>query len=148
MPMFLCTIDLLPALPEENLWAGYQEIMIAVNRLHESQIIHNDIKPGNILMNTSGRWYLCDYGSCSKIGDRSNNIRFTRMYIPIGFKERRTERFDYLLVIVTILDRKTGGEFCRNEFTMNDVKDQISAFEHDALKENLMNLWNSHFVHK
>lgn len=147
MPMFLCTIDLLPALPEENLWAGYQEIMIAVRRLHESSIVHNDIKPGNILMDTFGRWYLCDYGSCSRIADRSHNIRFTTMYIPTGFKERRTVRFDYLLVIVTILDRFTGGEFCRNEFTMNNVNDQILIFTHNELKENLMNLWNQYFAH-
>lgn len=142
MPMFLCSIDVLPALPEDNLLSGFKELMKAVNRLHASNIIHNDIKPLNILMNLRGSWYLCDYGSCCNIGNQDDSIDCTPMYIPRDFKQRCTKSFDYLLVIVTILDRFTGGEFCRNKFTIQNVKDQISTFENVELKESLMNLCN------
>lgn len=151
MPMFYCTIDFLN-FPEENkpetlLWKGFQEIMIAVNRLHEASIAHNDIKPGNILVGANGHWYLCDYGSCSRIGNHTSQtqIRYTPMYIPADFKERQTERFDYLLLIVTILDRFTAGDFTRSDFTLHKVYDGISELTHDELRNSLTTLWNRFF---
>lgn len=151
MPMLYCAIDLLKFpkqnKPENLLWNGFQDIMIAVSRLHEASIVHNDIKPANILVGAEGHWFLCDYGSCSRIGNRTSQtqIGYTPRYIPTDFQERLTERFDYLLLIVTILDRFTAGDFTRSDFTLHGVYDGISEFAHVELKDNLMALWNRCF---
>ncbi len=40
----------------------------AVHRVHEAGFVHADLKPGNVLMRTSGQPVLADFGICTPVG--------------------------------------------------------------------------------
>lgn len=52
MPMYSGTIGTLSYLPEDSVLLGTREILKGFYTLHARGIIHNDIKPGNVLMDT------------------------------------------------------------------------------------------------
>lgn len=145
MPMYSCTVDTPPNLTEDNVWEGLSEIVIGLQALHARDIVHNDIKPGNVLMDADGRWHICDYGSCTTTDTpREQRVDYTTMYIPRDFKTRRTKGFDYLLAVITALDAVSdkSSKFCsRDSFTLQDVQEQISTVEHAQLKGLLLSLF-------
>jgi len=57
------------------------EILIAVNYLHSAQIVHRDIKPGNILIDSDCTIKLCDFGLARSIcGLKITNYDFDEIY--------------------------------------------------------------------
>ncbi|KAL5108983.1 Serine/threonine-protein kinase MRCK beta [Taenia crassiceps] len=47
-----------------------REVLVkAINSLHELGYVHRDIKPDNVLLETSGHIVLTDFGSCLRIGN-------------------------------------------------------------------------------
>lgn len=148
MPMYLCTIDTPPYLTEENVLYGLREVLNGLHVLHSRGIVHNDIKPSNILMDMHGGWHICDYGSCTTIDNRSQKkVGYTKMYIPsdLKFKRRNTVSFDYLLLIVTALDclSDARSKFCSTEFKLRDVNEKISQVTNEELRALLLNLWDT-----
>ena len=63
-------------------WIIYQ-ITFGLYTLHNNNIIHNDIKLANILINNEGGINICDFGSMCYKGEKSNS--FTRYYAPPEF---------------------------------------------------------------
>ena len=63
-------------------WIIYQ-ISFGLYILHTNNIIHNDIKPSNILINEIGGITICDFGSMEYKSHESNT--FTRYYSPPEF---------------------------------------------------------------
>eukprot|EP00039_Didymoeca_costata_P024830 m.11618 g.11618 ORF g.11618 m.11618 type:complete len:687 (-) comp4491_c0_seq1:159-2219(-) len=55
-------------------WAKFYlaELAEALHSLHQLGYAHRDIKPENILIDENGHIKLCDFGSCSRIGDTEN----------------------------------------------------------------------------
>jgi serine/threonine protein kinase len=53
---------------EDAFLRGTLQIRSALSTLHARGIIHNDIKPGNILIDFNGGWHWSDYGSCGSQG--------------------------------------------------------------------------------
>ncbi|VEL21126.1 unnamed protein product [Protopolystoma xenopodis] len=54
----------------ENITKFYAaEIVMAINSLHELGYVHRDIKPDNILVESSGHIVLGDFGSCLRLKD-------------------------------------------------------------------------------
>ena len=63
-------------------WIIYQ-ISYGLYILHSNKIIHNDIKPSNILINEIGGVTICDFGSATYKNEESNS--YTRYYAPPEF---------------------------------------------------------------
>lgn len=45
------------------------ELCSAAAAIHAVGLVHGDIKPGNIIRHSSGRWVLVDFGSCTSFSD-------------------------------------------------------------------------------
>lgn len=106
----------------------------ALNYLHESDIRHKDIKPANILIDSSGSVILTDFGISRRFAKSSSHVTndrwdWTRKYaspeIMKGKKVPRDDRSDIFslgcvfLEMMTIILGKDQEEFCafygRNE---------------------------------
>ncbi|XP_058016012.1 serine/threonine-protein kinase MRCK gamma [Ahaetulla prasina] len=55
-------------LPEDMACFYLAEMVLAIHSLHQLQYVHRDIKPDNILIDTSGHIRLADFGSCLRLG--------------------------------------------------------------------------------
>ncbi|CAH8833928.1 unnamed protein product [Trichobilharzia szidati] len=54
----------------ENIAQFYvAEMVLAINALHQLGYVHRDIKPDNVLLQSSGHIVLADFGSCLKLGE-------------------------------------------------------------------------------
>lgn len=64
-------------IPEE--WAKFYiaELTLAVDNIHHLGYVHRDIKPDNMLIDTSGHLKLADFGTCMKMDEvgKSSGLR-------------------------------------------------------------------------
>eukprot|EP00906_Rhabdomonas_costata_P014212 RCo020457 len=68
-------------IPEDVLSCMARQILTGLAFLHKEQILHRDIKPCNILVNSKGRVKLSDFGICKMIDDKSEiTYNGTRLY--------------------------------------------------------------------
>ncbi|VDK37458.1 unnamed protein product [Taenia asiatica] len=56
-------------IPEDISRFYLAELVLAINSLHELGYVHRDIKPDNVLLESSGHIVLTDFGSCLRIGN-------------------------------------------------------------------------------
>ena len=54
---------------------------IAVGDIHTLEVVHNDIKPLNFLIDDTGFVKLCDYGSMQKVDKQPTNLGVTMNYV-------------------------------------------------------------------
>lgn len=127
---------------EPAILRGVIQIREALDTLHAAGVIHNDIKPGNILLDFAGNWHLCDLGSCTCAGIRVvKDVKFSDYYRPTDFHKlsakvkRNTVAFDQLLLAVVALDRLELLQL-RGGFTSN----QLIASAGKVVNEELANL--------
>ncbi|MBI3855930.1 MAG: serine/threonine protein kinase, partial [Planctomycetes bacterium] len=45
-----------------------RDVALAVHHAHENGILHRNLKPGNVLVDASGRAYVTDFGSAKRLG--------------------------------------------------------------------------------
>jgi serine/threonine protein kinase len=127
---------------EPAIFKGLTQIRVALEVLHAKQVIHNDIKPGNILLDFTGDWHLCDLGSCSCEPLRATKfVRLTSFYCPSdisrgrfrGCVKKYSTAYDKMLLAVVALDlldllaMDTG-------FTCQNLVDSAQLISHVDLK--------------
>lgn len=138
MPAFHCSLDTPPYLNEVAIIEGVKEISKAVEFLHSKGIIHNDIKPGNILLDSSGKWFLCDYGSCYHDDyNEKFNVCFTTAYVPLDFKQIPSMYLDWILIVVTALVKLGGNQISdlRERFRLEKVVISVEDVKNIELRE-------------
>jgi serine/threonine protein kinase len=100
--------------------------------LHKHGYAHNDIKPLNILITTSGEFVLADLGSLVQFGCRSGS---TKAYIPRELWNPQSNngpcasiRVDYWMLAMTIFEKACGGVIRGAESPrQSTIRDAIQA---------------------
>ena len=121
-------------------WIIYQ-ITSALYILHKNGIIHNDIKPSNILINEIAGITICDFGSASYKDEDSYS--YTRYYVPPEFLYdnyiRRDEKSDMwaLGIIIIELFLKVNGYFKNINKDKSNEKQLKTILSKFGIKENI-----------
>lgn len=90
-------------------WCSH--ISMAVRYLHESGIVHSDIKPENIMLDSSWKAKLCDVGGGYFVNDEVLDKIYTEMYLPLTIHlesdkdtlGKKTDMYSLSVVIMCIL---------------------------------------------
>ncbi len=97
-----------PRLEVRKRWCS--QIAMAVRYLHESGIIHSDIKPDNIMMDSSWNAKICDVGGGYFFDDHVEDKTYTDMYLPLTLHEgdkkdlgKSTDLYSLSVVLLCIL---------------------------------------------
>ena len=62
----------------------FQQIICAIEYLHENGIAHRDLKPENILLKGPGEYLVCDFGCSKVIRDLAISKNFFRLSYSKG----------------------------------------------------------------
>ena len=97
-----------PGLEVRKRWCS--QIAMAVRYLHESGIVHSDIKPDNIMMDSSWNAKICDVGGGYFFDEHVEDKTYTGMYLPLtlhrgGDKNlgKSTDLYSMSVVLLCIL---------------------------------------------
>lgn len=102
-----------------------EAVLHALVYLHQQRIIHRDVKPSNIVVNSSGQIKLCDFGVSGELVDSIAKTflgtsyymavsislfskRFTRERIA-GKNSRRWLQYSFRCLVTWIDDIRSGG---------------------------------------
>ena len=98
-----------PGMDLRKRWCS--QVAMAVRYLHESDIVHSDIKPENIMIGSSGDAKICDVGGGYFVNDEVTDKICTDMYLPLSLHMRRendeigkvTDMYSLVTVMMCIL---------------------------------------------
>lgn len=63
---------------EENIIKLAKDVLSALSACESLNIIHRDVKPGNILVNNFGSYKLCDFGIAKSMDNAQNNMSINK----------------------------------------------------------------------
>ena len=121
-------------------WIIYQ-ITYALYVLHNNNIIHNDIKPSNILIDENAVITICDFGSA--VYKQEDSYSYTRYYAPPEFLNNnninRDEASDMwaLGIIIIELHLKINGYFKSNSEDRSNEKQLKIILSKFGINENI-----------
>lgn len=124
-------------LKEEEIWYILKCIIDALTYMHSKQIIHRDIKAGNILLDSSGNVKIGDFGISCKIGEHNPNVRIGSPYwmSPEVIKRNvYNEKIDIWSLGITCIEL-AEGEPPYSEYKPYNVMKKIEEDPPRGLKE-------------
>ena len=129
MPALPSTLAEFPFLDPHNALRLLRDIGSAVEVLHSKGFAHCDIKPGNIGINSEGRFVLIDLGSVSIFG---NDVCSTPAYIPQDVKKRSSAQLDWWMLAMTMAEKCCPTDCLKictgpNEPTTSVVREHLNA---------------------
>ena len=108
-----------------------QDSCLALKHAHSKNIIHRDIKPGNILISRRGEIKLADFGIASDQEDRESNMTVSGMSLgtpaymsPEQFEDSASvdSRADIYSLGIMLYEMVTGTKPYPGEFSMENFK--------------------------
>ena len=102
------------------------QIAFGLYILHSNDIIHNDIKPSNILIDYTGGIQICDLGSATKT---EKSYEYTKLYSPPEFlneRKNRDEKSDMWSLGIIIIELFLQKNIFTNENEEVDDKTMLN----------------------
>jgi hypothetical protein len=123
MPIYVSSLAVLPKRVPENVVhiRAASDILPALDYMHAQEIFHMDVKLENILLDTQGRWFLADFGSCASEAEGGYGI-------TAGNKPRDlpstppSARYDRILLAVACMDLTVGFLAAHRAFSLVDLR--------------------------
>jgi serine/threonine protein kinase len=123
-------------LPESDVKFYLSEIVLAIEKLHEMDIIHRDIKPENILTDKDGHIAVADYGLCAVSPEQGKCVSRcgTRSYMApeIYGENGYGKAVDWWSVGIMTFEMITGSM----PFSRSELKKQVRYKTPERLREN------------
>lgn len=109
---------------ESKIFIILAELVLALEKLHNHNILHRDIKPHNIVISEDGHCLLTDFGLAKYKNTKSKLSEFVGSYAYMSpemiLKKSYDRTFDYYMLGVTIIELLNG----KNPFISSDL-DQL-----------------------
>ena len=112
----------------------------ALHYAHRKGLVHRDIKPGNILLDTGGKPYVADFGLALREEDLGKGARFAGTPTYMSPEQARGEghrvdgRADIFSLGVVLYELLSGRAPFRAD-TVSDLLEQITSFEPKPLRQ-------------
>ena len=86
-------------IPEQKVWKLLMQMLDALQAVHSQGLWHLDIKPGNIMFDKRGIYYLIDFGASKQMHSKDSNsvtssaLCYTPGYAPMEQVEQAVDKF-------------------------------------------------------
>lgn len=99
------------ALNEEEILEMGADICRALEYMRRKGLVHSDVKPANIFLNSSGKWQLGDFG-CVQLAGKSQRSGSAGYCSPEVYRNERCDvRSDIYSLGITLYKLLSGGRF-------------------------------------
>lgn len=135
--------------PGENSWSTVLEILRALAALHERQVAHGNLKPGNVFFDETGKVVLTDWALGNMPGIQSLEYTDAILYQPPtqlrgpdGYLREKGYRWD-VFAFAVLAFRLLTGAFPRCTATFDQVAPEPGKTRRDGIAANLKSVAKS-----
>ena len=153
MPYYHFSLINAPALSQHLLQRGFHRLRTALQRMHELQLVHMDVKSDNVFIDgNTGDWFLGDFGSTRKIN--SPCWTFTEALHPyklVRFVSNSIPAMDFvsLCVMIAVQMEKTTWKdaLCGDEQTVQEglIVSRLKTLENVDFRNDIVKTFEENF---